>query len=214
MLGLGVWQLQRMAWKNGLIAEMQAGMTAPPVFLEGPLDNLSALSYRAVRLRGQFLHDMEAHVGPRVHQGQAGLHVLTPLRLEDGATILINRGWIPKDRRDPASRAAGQLPGEVTVQGILRSQLSQGTWTPDHDSRADLWFWYDVAGIAKARGLDLAAAVVQADGQANPGGLPIGGVAQPRLKNDHLQYAITWFSLAGVLMVIFLLSHRRAKDRP
>ena len=84
MLGLGVWQLQRMAWKNGLIAEMQAGMTAPPVFLEGPLDNLSALSYRAVRLRGQFLHDMEAHVGPRVHQGQAGLHVLTPLRLEDG----------------------------------------------------------------------------------------------------------------------------------
>ncbi len=214
MLGLGVWQLQRMAWKNGLIAEIQAGMTAPPVFLEGHLDNLLALSYRAVRLRGRFLHDMEAHVGPRVHQGQAGLHVLTPLRLEDGATILVNRGWIPKDRRDPASRAAGQLPGEVTVQGVLRSMLVQGTWTPDHDSRSDLWFWYDVAGIGKARGLDLAAAVVQADGRANPGGLPIGGVAQPRLKNDHLQYAITWFSLAAVLVVIFLLSHRRAKDRP
>jgi surfeit locus 1 family protein len=203
-----------MAWNNGLIAEMQAGMAAPPLALTGHRDNLVALNYRAVQVRGHFLHDREAFVGPRVNQGQAGLHVLTPLRLANGAMILINRGWIPNERRDPASRAPGQLPGEVTVRGVLRSKLVQGAWTPEHDARAELWFWYDVAGIATARGLKLLAAVVQADGQANPGGLPIGGVAQPRLKNDHLQYAITWFSLAAVLAVIFLLAHRRGKDRP
>ena len=214
LLGLGIWQLQRMAWKAGLIAETRAGMAASPVILEGHLDNLAALNYRVVRLRGQYLHDREAHVGPRVHQGKAGLHVLTPLRLTDGATVLINRGWIPKDRRDPATRAPGQLPGEVAVRGVLRSRLDQGAWTPEHDGRADQWFWYDVAGIAKARGLELAAAVVQADGRANPGGLPIGGVARPRLRNDHLQYALTWFSLAGVLAVIFLVAHRRGGDRP
>jgi surfeit locus 1 family protein len=214
MLALGVWQLQRMAWKDALVADTQAGMAAPPLSLEHHLDNLAALNYRTVRLQGYFLHGKEAYLGPRVHLGQAGLHVLTPLRLANGATVLINRGWIPEDRRNPANRAAGQLPGEITVQGILRSKLSQGTWTPDHDSRGDLWFWYDVAGIAKARGLDLAQGVVQADGEVNPGGLPIGGVAQPRLKNDHLQYAITWFSLAAVLVVIFLLSHRQRKDRP
>ncbi|MDA1098088.1 MAG: SURF1 family protein [Proteobacteria bacterium] len=214
MVALGIWQLQRMAWKAGLIAETQAGMAAPPVSLDLYLDNLAALNYRAVRLRGQFLHDREAYVGPRVHQGRAGLHVLTPLRLADGATILINRGWIPKDRRDPASRASGQVPGPVTIRGILRSRLAQGAWTPDYDSHADLWFWYDVAGIAKARGLELMTAVVQADGAANPGGLPIGGVAQPMLHNDHLQYAITWFSLAGILIVIFLLAHRRGRDHP
>ncbi len=212
MLGLGIWQLQRMAWKRGLIAEMQAGMAAAPVALADHLDDLTALNFRSVRLRGRFLHGLEAHVGPRVLQGQAGLHVLTPLRLEGGATVLVNRGWIPNDRREPSSRAAGQTPGVVTIRGILRSKLEQGAWTPEHDGRADLWFWFDVAGIAKARGLDLLAAVVQADGQPNPGGLPVGGVAQPKLPNNHLQYAITWFSLAAVLLAIFLLAHRRPKD--
>ena len=213
MLTLGFWQLQRMAWKQGLLAEIQAGLAAAPVSLTAPLEDLAALNYHAVRLQGQFLHDMEAHVGPRVHRGRAGLHVLTPLRLAGGAMVLVNRGWIPKDRRDPATRVPGQIPGVVTVQGVLRSKLSQGAWTPEHDPRADLWFWYDFAGIAKARGLELAPAVVQADGQANPGGLPIGGVAQPVLHNDHLQYAITWFSLAAVLVIIFFLAHRRRRDR-
>jgi surfeit locus 1 family protein len=212
-LSLGIWQLRRTAWKQVLIAETQAGKAAPPVSLDAHLDNLAALNYRAVWLRGQFLHDSEVYLGPRVHKGQAGLHVLTPLRLTSGALVLVNRGWVPKERRNPATRAAGQVPGPVMVQGILRSKLSQGAWTPDYDDRAELWFWYDTAGIAKARGLELAAAVVQADGRANPGGLPVGGVAQPRLHNDHLQYAITWFSLAGVLVVIFLLAHRRDGER-
>ena len=95
---------------------------------------------------------------------------------------------------------------------VLRSQLSRGDWTPDYD-RGGQWFWHDIAGIAKARGLELAAAVVQADGQPSPDDLPIGGVAQPKLSNDHLQYAITWFSLAVVLVMIFLLAHRRGRDR-
>lgn len=209
MLGLGIWQLQRMAWKEKLIAEVQAGMTAAPLPLAAHLNNLPALNYRRVRLSGHFLHDREVYVGPRSYQGRSGLHVLTPLRLAGGATILVNRGWIPGNRRDPASRASGQIAGLVTVQGILRSKLRRGAWTPDYDSGAGQWFWYDIEGIAKAQGLELAAAVVQADAQANPGGLPIGGVAQPALRNDHLQYALTWFSLAAVLLVIFVLAHRR-----
>ena len=214
MLSLGIWQLQRMTWKEGLIADIQAGIAAAPVSLAAHLDSPVALNFRSVRVRGVFLHELEAHIGPRVHQGQAGVHVLTPLRLAGGATVLVNRGWVPQDRRDPVSRAKGQVPGVVSVEGILRSRFEQGAWTPDYDGKADQWFWYDVAGIAKARGLDLAAAVLQADGHANPGGLPIGGVAQPVLSNNHLQYAITWFSLAAVLLVIFLLSHRRGRDQP
>ncbi len=212
MLSLGIWQLQRMAWKDALTAEMQAGLAAAPVRLDGRLDDLAALNYRPVQVRGRFLHDREAFLGPRSHQGQSGLHVLTPLRLESGATILINRGWIPNGRRDPASRAQGQLQGLVEVQGILRSQLKQGTWTPDYDAKADLWFWYDIAGIARSRDLNLLKGVVQADGRASPGGLPVGGVAQPALVNNHLQYAITWFSLAAVLLAVFLLAHRRGRE--
>ncbi len=209
MLSLGVWQLQRKAWKDGLEAEMRAGLAAPPVSLDKQQENLAALNYRPVRVRGRFLHDSEAYLGPRTHQGRPGLHVLTPLHLDNGAMILINRGWIPEERRASASRPQGQLQGEVVVQGILRSQLEQGVWTPEYDAKADLWFWYDIDGIARTRGLALLPGVIQADDRANPGGLPIGGMAQPALVNNHLQYAITWFSLSGVLLAVFLLAHRR-----
>ena len=209
MLSLGIWQLQRRAWKDGLTAEMQAGLSAAPVDLTGRLDSLAALNYRPIIVRGEFLHDKEAFLGPRSHQGQSGLHVMTPLRLQGGATILINRGWVPNDRREPSTRAEGQRRGEVVVQGVLRSLLKQGTWTPEYDAKADLWFWYDIGGIARSRDLHLLGGVVQADGRDNPGGLPIGGVAQPALVNNHFQYAITWFSLSGVLLAIFLLAHRR-----
>ncbi|MBT3372739.1 MAG: SURF1 family protein [Rhodospirillaceae bacterium] len=216
MLSLGIWQLQRMAWKDGLAAEIAAGMAAAPMSLSEKLSgqpgNLAALNYRSVRVRGRFLHQAEAFLGPRSHQGQSGLHVLTPLRLANGATILINRGWVPNDRRDPSSRAEGQPRGEVAVQGVLRSHLKQGTWTPDYDAKADLWFWYDIDGIATSRGLNLRGGVVQADGRANPGGLPIGGVAQPALVNNHLQYAITWFSLSAVLLAVFLLANRGKRE--
>ena len=208
-LSLGTWQLQRLAWKRDLIAHMQTGQAAPPVPLAMHMDDLAALNHRPVTVRGEFLHGLAAHITPRSHQGRTGLHVLTPLRLSDGATVLINRGWVPNDRRDPADRAPGQVAGEVTIKGILRTEFTKNTWTPEHDRGAELWFWYDVAGIAKARGVNLPTAVVLADARPNPGGLPIGGVAQPALVNNHLEYALTWFALALVAAVIFLVAHRR-----
>jgi surfeit locus 1 family protein len=208
-LSLGVWQLQRLAWKQDLMARMQAGLAATPLPLAAHLDNLADLNHRAVIVQGRFLHDLEAHIGPRSYRGQVGLHVLTPLRMKSGATVLINRGWIPNQRRNPASRALGQTAGPVTIRGTLRSHFERGGWTPDHDKKFDLWFWYDIPGIAAARNLELPAAVVLADGQANAGGLPVGGVARPVLRNNHVQYAITWFFLAAVVAVIFLLAHRR-----
>ncbi|MBT3330324.1 MAG: SURF1 family protein [Rhodospirillaceae bacterium] len=212
MLYLGVWQLQRKAWKDGLIAEMAAGITAPPLSLAKHLDELQKLNYRAVRLQGRFLHKLEAYLGPRVHQGQAGLHVLTPFQMRDGPVVLVNRGWIPPNRRDPTTRTTGQVTGDVTLDGVLRSDLQQGPWTPDYDAKADQWFWYDISGISQNRKIDLISAVVQADSTDIPGGLPIGGGAQPKLKNDHLQYALTWFSLSVVLLIVFIVSHRRKGD--
>ncbi len=209
MLSLGVWQLQRKAWKDALEAEMRAGLAADPVTLNGQSASLAALNYRPVQVRGRFLHDKEAFLGPRSHAGRSGLHVLTPVRLDSGHVILVNRGWIPNDRRAPGSRPQGQLPGEAVVRGILRSQLAPSAWTPEYDAKADLWFWYDIDGIARTRDLTLLRGVVQADARANPGGLPVGGVAQPALVNNHLQYAITWFSLSAVLLAVFLLAHRR-----
>lgn len=211
-LFLGTWQLQRLAWKEGLLADLQAGLAAPPVPLENHLDDPAALAHRPVSVRGTFLHELEAHITPRTFRGTPGLHVITPLRLADGTVVLVNRGWVSNERRDPASRAAGQISGVVEIKGVLRANFEQGTWTPDHDEKAQLWFWYDVAGMAKARGLDVLDVVVLADGTTNPGNLPVGGVAQASVRNDHLNYAITWFALAAVVAAIFLLAHRRKDE--
>lgn len=216
-LFLGTWQLQRLDWKNQLVANVQAGLAAAPVDLAAhmtaptadPIAGLGALAYQPVTVRGIFLHELETHITPRAYKGTSGLHVITPLRLAGGEIILVNRGWIPNDRRDPARRNQGQVVGPVIINGILRAGFEQGYWTPDHDARADLWFWYDIAGMAKARGLDLPSAVVLANKAANPGGLPVGGVALPALRNDHLNYALTWYALAIIVAVIFLLAHRR-----
>ncbi len=208
-LSLGMWQIQRLNWKTDMIAEIEAGRARPPVLLGNHVTNLSSLAHRPVIAQGVYLHDLEAHITPRSYRGTTGLHVLTPLRLRGGENILVNRGWVSRERRDPVSRAQGQVGGEVVIRGILRTDFEQGLWTPDYDSKADFWFWYDVAGIAKARNLDLLPAVILADGQDNPGGLPVGGVAQIKVRNDHLQYAITWFSLAAAIAVIFLIAHRK-----
>ena len=208
-LSLGIWQMQRLAWKEDLLAGIRAGLAAPPVSLEAHLDNPGVLAHRPVTVRGTFLHDLEAHITPRTFRGTPGLHVITPLRLANGAAVLVNRGWIPNQRRDPASRPGGQVSGVVTVNGILRAEFERGFWTPEHDAKAQLWFWYDVAGMARARGLDLPPVVILADARIYPGGLPVGGGAQASVRNDHLQYAITWFLLAAVGAVIFGLAHRR-----
>ena len=208
-LSLGIWQMQRLAWKEDLLAGIRAGLAAPPVSLEAHLDNPGVLAHRPVTVRGTFLHDLEAHITPRTFRGTPGLHVITPLRLANGAAVLVNRGWIPNQRRDSASRPGGQVSGVVTVNGILRAEFDQGFWTPEHDAKAQLWFWYDVAGMARARGLDLPPLVILADATIYPGGLPVGGVAQASVRNDHLQYAITWFLLAAVVAAIFGLAHRR-----
>ncbi|MDP6344918.1 MAG: SURF1 family protein [Alphaproteobacteria bacterium] len=214
LLALGGWQLQRLAWKRELIAKIEAGMSAPPIALPAGAAALAANDYRRVRLTGVFLHDREAHVGPRSRGGRPGVHVLTPLRLADERTVLVNRGWVPDDRRDPAARPGGQLAATVAVAGILRARLLPGAWTPDYDVGADMWFWYDVNDIARRRGLRLLPAVLEAGPAGNPGGLPLGGVSRLDIRNDHLQYAITWFALAAGLLAVFVLAHRRGRGTP
>ena len=104
LVGLGTWQLQRLEWKTQLIAERDAGLAAAALSLPADDGQLAALEFRKVTARGRFLHDRELYVGSRTNHGKAGYHVLTPLQVEDGTVLLVNRGWVPLDRHDPASR--------------------------------------------------------------------------------------------------------------
>ena len=217
LLGLGTWQLQRLAWKEALIAEMQARTAAAPMPLPRDLGD-PALAYRRVVLRGAFLHEGELYLGARTHKGKAGFHVVTPLRLEDGRTVLVDRGWVPPERKAPASRAEGQAPGMLSLEGVIR----RGGWggmeafRPENQPGDKLWLWLDLPAMAARAGLSdaVTAVYVAAGPAANPGGYPIGGQTRVDLANNHLQYAITWYTLAAALIVIYLLHQSRPTESP
>ncbi|MBY5834889.1 SURF1 family protein, partial [Rhizobium leguminosarum] len=134
-----------------------------------------------------------------------GYWVMAPLTLADGTSILINRGFVPTERRDPASRREGELSGPVEITGLMRMTEPKGSLLQSNDVPADRWYSRDVAAIAEKRGVAaIAPYFIDADDAPNPGGAPVGGLTRVVFTNSHLSYAITWFAMA--LMVAGLLA--------
>ena len=211
-LGLGFWQIERLFWKRDLIAQRQAAVSAAVVPAPRDLEEARGMEFRHVTDEGVFLHDKEIFLGATSEGGRQGYQVLTPLREPGGRAVFVNRGFIPADLKGPAKRSAGQIAGTVRVQGLLRRPPSgRPTWfLPDNRADLNYWFWVDLPAMSAAAQLDrVAPFYIDADATPNPGGWPKGGVTRLELPNDHLQYAITWFSLAVALAVIYVLFHRR-----
>jgi surfeit locus 1 family protein len=216
-IGLGVWQLERRDWKLALIARVDERVHAAPVPAPGPQawPGVTAArdEYRHVWLRGRLLNDRETAVYTATDLGP-GYWILTPLERDDGTVVLVDRGFVPTGKRDPATRPQGQVAGEVTITGLLRISEPKGTFLRSNDPAQDRWYSRDVAAIAKARNLsDVAPYFVDADRTPNPGGLPVGGLTRVRFRNAHLQYALTWFAMA-LLVVIAALVVIREERKP
>ncbi len=209
LLGLGSWQVYRLDWKNDLIAQRTAQLDAAPAPL--PVDDAAVpdLLWHPVELTGRFLHESELHLAARSLRGNVGFHVLTPLVREEGPTVLVNRGWVPHDNRDPSTRAAGQVEGVVTVRGLVTPGAGRNMFTPDNEVSDNYWFYVDLPAMAATVGRDLQPVVVDADATPNPGGFPIGAQTRLEIPNDHLQYAITWYLLALTLVAVYVLWNRR-----
>ena len=211
-LGLGAWQVQRMEWKRGLIADREAALALPPTVPPQTLDEARRMEFRHVADEGVFLHDKEIFVGASAGSGRIGYHVLTPLREPSGRIVFVNRGFIPSELKDPARRAAGEIGGNLRVVGLLRLRPEgRPSWfLPENRPDKNYWFWIDLPAMAAATGLgDVAPFYIDADATPNPGGWPQGGVTRTALPNDHLQYAITWFALAIGMAVVYVIYHRQ-----
>jgi len=183
----------------------------PPRWEWGAFD-ARALEFRRVEVTGSFLHDRETLVDALTERGP-GSWVLTPLRTGDGI-ILVNRGFVPPERRNAATREAGRAGGTATVVGLLRASEPDGRVLRPNDPAADRWFSRDVAAIARARGLtDVAPFFIDADSAANAGGFPVGGLTVVRFRNAHLAYALTWFALAALCIIGLVLTFRESRTR-
>lgn len=203
LLALGWWQVERRAWKLDLIQRVEARVHAAPVALPEPArwPQVTAASdeYRRVRLSGRFLHDRETLVQALSELG-SGYWVLTPLEQADGRIVLVNRGFVPPERRERASRMAGEPAGQVALAGLLRIAEPGGGFLRRNDAAADRWYSRDVAGMAAARGLPadkVAPFFVDAEKDVQAAASqPVGGLTVISFRNHHLVYALTWFTLA------------------
>jgi len=214
-LGLGVWQVHRLAWKEGLIAARAAAVAAPAIPAPSSGAAARGMEFRHVSASGVLLNDKELFVAATAPDGSAGFHVLTPLREADGRIVFINRGFVPTALRDRDRRPMGEPGRPVQVRGLLRlpSKGRPNWFIPDNRPDLNYWFWVDLPAMARADHLDdVAPFYIDADATPNPGGWPKGGLTRLALPNHHLQYAITWFSLAVAMIVIYVLFHRRDRE--
>ncbi|MBP1883022.1 SURF1 family protein [Sinorhizobium mexicanum] len=219
LVSLGTWQMQRLQWKETLLAAIAERRTAPPVSLE-EIEAMAAagddIDYRTVRVAGTYDHGKERHFFA-THEGRTGYYVFTPLMLAGGRALFVNRGFVPFEKKDASTRPEGQVAGTVTVNGLARPRLSEkpSSLVPDNDIAKNIFYWKDLDAMAGSAGIATDRVVpffVDADASANPGGLPIGGVTQFDLPNNHLQYALTWYGLAAALVAVsgvYLYRRRR-----
>ena len=213
LVALGVWQLERKAWKENLIATLAERMSAKPSPLL-PRAEWSSLSpavdeFRRVRVRAQFDPKHEA----RVYSGGAGLRddvkspgyfVFAPARLADGAAVVVNRGHVDNPNPDASLKPIAVPEGAVEIVGVLRWPEQPGSFVTPHSERQDLWFVRDHRAMARRYGWgEVAPFYIEMESPAPAGGVPRPGRLTVKLRNDHLGYALTWFGLAAVLVVVF-----------
>lgn len=224
LLSLGTWQVQRLHWKEGLLATIDQRMHAPPVSLaeaERLFEETGDVDYVPVTVTGAFMHEGERHF-LATWKGQSGFYIYTPLRLEDGRSLLVNRGFVPYGMKEASSRAEGQAGGAVTVTGLARNPLAEkpSSIVPDNDVAGNIFFWKDRDAMAASAGLPSGHGLVpfflDADATPNPGGWPAGGVTIVDLPNNHLEYAVTWYGLAAALagVLLFSLIGQRRRRQP
>lgn len=223
LLSLGTWQVERLHWKEGLLADIAERRAAAPTALadiEAIEKSGGDIEYRRVLLTGVFDHARERHFFA-TFGGQTGFYIYTPMTLADGRILFVNRGFVPYEMKQPESRTAGEVTGVQTVTGYARGRLAEkpSMIVPENDLAKNIFYWKDLDAMVSSAGIDGPKVVpffVDADASVvNPGGWPKGGVTQFDLPNSHLQYAITWYGLAVALVVVVCgVWYRRRRAGP
>ena len=213
LIGLGSWQLQRLQWKNDLISSFEARSAADAITIPAANAELDDLEFRNLALYGVFQNDKETFLTGRTYEGNAGFHVVTPFLLDDGRIILVNRGWVSEDYRDPVKRAFSQIDGRTFVSGILRRPGVKGYFVPENEPENGFWFTLVPSQINRHLGLgDTAIDQFYADAlrTSDVVTLPIAAKTKLNLRNAHLSYAMTWYGIALALIGVYLAFHYQA----
>lgn len=220
LLTLGTWQMQRRQWKLNLIEQIETRSKLPPISIAEAVSHWNAdndIEFIHMTAEGRFEHDKERHLFT-VEDGVAGWRIITPMKLARGGEIFIDRGFVPDHLKDKALRREGLIWGLTRVTGLLRKSEEKGFFTLDNRFESNEFFWRSLTDMAKSaygaipQNLAPFFLVAQKSETAGPE-WPRPRATPPDLPNRHLEYALTWYSLALVLIVIFgLFARKRMRE--
>ncbi|XP_071575352.1 surfeit locus protein 1 isoform X2 [Temnothorax nylanderi] len=209
---LGTWQIKRWRWKLDLIENLKQRTSAEPIDLPSDLNEVKDKEYYRMKVKGKFLYEREFLIGPRslILNGEAvsekgggifsrkagtGYYVVTPFRLEDrDLTIMVNRGWIPRHDRS-TFKMENKITDTVEIIGIIRATEKRPQFMPDNAPAKGVWHYRDLDAMAKVAESEPIYIELLAE-YGTPQG-PIGGQTKVTLRNEHLSYIITWYSLSA-----------------
>lgn len=208
LVALGTWQLQRLTWKQGILAEIEAQIAAPPAPLPRMFEP-AMQRFKPVELEGEVAPG-ELHVLVSRKTFGAGYRIIAPFQTWDGRRVLVDRGFVP----DEAKTAARGI-GPARIVGNLHWPDDRNSATPQNDVAGNIWFARDIAAMADKLRTEPVLVVVRSAAPADPTVTPLP-VNTSGIPNDHLQYAITWFSLAAVwaAMSLYWIARLARKTGP
>ncbi|MEQ1789379.1 MAG: SURF1 family protein [Rickettsiales bacterium] len=205
LIYLGVWQIQRLEWKNGLIKKIEQAQDSPP--LHSLPEDLSNLDYHKVVLTGIFKYEKALHMIGRQHGNFPGYFIVTPFELkDDGRIIIVNRGFSPLNKESKPD-------GLQTIEGIIRPARTKRFFAPENLPEKNVWFYENIPAMSTATNLSLSPLIVEQVGKSEKDTFPILNDGKIYMKNDHLGYAISWFSTAIIGLVMFGFYYRKTPQK-
>ena len=206
LVALGTWQLQRLTWKENLIESIDAARIATPVPLDAALGD-----FKRVHFKGTILEAASVCIFGTNSVGDVGLFQLHPVRHDNGSVLLVNMGWINRDKHCDRYEGSKET---VDIVGILRASQEPSRFTPPHDVENRIWYLADLQEMRAYYDYPtllpyfLDAVVLGDDVE------PRESLMRLTLTNNHLQYAITWFSLAMTLLIIYVIfGFKRGREK-
>jgi len=215
LISLGTWQVYRLIWKNSLISNYLYKFNNEIIKYDKSFSFNDEFEYRRINIRGRFINEKEILIIGKTFEGNVGFHLITPFITKEEKLLLINRGWINEKLKLRSSRSFNINTENIVIDGIIRKPQKKGYFVPENDPIGNFWFTIKPNQIEKALKLEsfdlekkFYVDVIRKKGKLI---LPIGVSGNPNFRNQHLTYAITWYSLAITLFIIYFLFHLKEK---
>ena len=197
---LGTWQIYRLQWKVDLISEINNGLNSEPVFYS----NTNIKNYQKVKFSGIFDFAKQIYLYSLNNKGKPGYDIITPLKINSNEILLINRGWIQKDRK--GNRNINKVESN-SYEGILKKITKPNPFKPDNDIENNIWYSLKLTDLEDFTGYKLNNFVLFL--QNNQNNLVENKIVSPDLPNNHLKYALTWYSVALSILLYFLYFRKK-----